>query len=101
MHDLQLIEQLRNNESFTVDDVLGLLHVHIVKQLGLSKSDPGGFTYNNQLGKFIKNNFDFMQEVSKMAAEVHGKAAFTNNLRKSVYGKDMDHYEELYDSLNR
>lgn len=100
MHDLQLIEKLRNNESFTADDVMGLIHVHIVNRMGLEKSDPLGFAYNQEIGKFIKSNFEFMQEVAKIAFDKYGSKTFMYNLSKSVQGKDMSYYKELYNELS-
>ena len=100
MHDLQLIEKLRNNESFTADDIMGLIHVHIVNRMGLEKSQPLGFAYNKEMGKFIKSNFEFMQRVSKMAFDKYGSSAFMNNLHKSISSKDMSYYKELYNELS-
>lgn len=102
MNDLKFTDALANNETFTGKDVLCLIHVHILGKMGLSKSEPIGFAYTEQLGSLIKNHTDFMKQVAALANSQYGPNRITTNLQKALKEtEELDHYKDLYERLSK
>lgn len=99
MNDVKFLSKISRYRD--IDKLMALLNAHIIKNTRMEKARLGMFAYNKVLGAFIKNNFSFMEELSKKSYEKYHMMQFTTNMEKSmaanpkIYEEMMDKYEEL------